>query len=304
MSKPPSGGMPEVCLQPDFEAIPASLRAERAWIGWKFEIVKNRRTKVPYSTSGRLAKSDDPMTWRSFERVRQYFSAGGWDGIGLMRSGRHLFLDLDGCLDPFGEWKAWDYPGPSPRAIVEELSPWAWAEFSPSGTGIHLILDASLPPGRRQFDFAAHTGVAFYDSHRFFALTGRTLFASAPQPGAAPAAVVEKLWRSFQPVAEKPHFAPRTDANGPKRTRTDLGPLDLDGLFRYPDFAQLFGGSWEGRYPSQSEAELAFFNMLAVRGFSPEAAEGIYLRSGLKREKWLRPGYARRTLKKAFEARA
>ena len=289
------GTAPPASLQPVYDSIPGRLRRECAWVIWRWELVRGRWSKVPYQARShrQKARSDDPSTWRSYERAFTSWTEKQGDGIGLMRSGRRLFVDLDGCLDEHGGWREWKFPGPVPEAIVAALSRWAWAELSPSGRGVHLIADAGLPPGPRQFDFADHTGVAFYDGPRFFALTGRTLFASAPEPEAVPGEVIGRIWRAF--LATRKKTAARRPQPVPVRPRADF-----ERLLNFPEMAALWRGDWENGYGSRSEADLAFLSKLARHGFSLEEAEHLYTLSGLMRDKWLRASYAQRTLEKAF----
>ncbi|EPC7956108.1 phage/plasmid primase, P4 family, partial [Listeria monocytogenes] len=52
-------------------------------------------------------------------------------------------------------------------------------------------------------------------------------------------------------------------------------------------FKTLYDGLWDGLYPSQSEADLAFANMLAFwTGCNAEKMDEIFRSSGLYRTKW------------------
>ena len=70
-------------------------------------------------------------------------------------------------------------------------------------------------------------------------------------------------------------------------------------------FSELYAGSWQGRYGSQSEADMAFCSMLAFwfqRDF--DKMDAVFRKSGLMREKWDRKQsgstYGALTLKKAI----
>jgi primase-polymerase (primpol)-like protein len=55
-----------------FDRIPSELTGLRRFVGWRWELVDGRWTKVPYIATDpeRHAKSNDPGTWRSFLEAR------------------------------------------------------------------------------------------------------------------------------------------------------------------------------------------------------------------------------------------
>jgi putative DNA primase/helicase len=64
------------------------------------------------------------------------------DGIGFVFTESDPFcgVDLDACVDPkTGEIASWA------SEIVRELN--SYTAFSPSGTGLHVLLRAEFPPG-------------------------------------------------------------------------------------------------------------------------------------------------------------
>ena len=56
--------------------------------------------------------------------------------------------------------------------IVRELD--SYTEFSPSGTGLHVLLRAKLPPGGNR-----RGRIEIYDRGRFFTVTGRRLHSAS-----------------------------------------------------------------------------------------------------------------------------
>jgi len=86
----------------------------------------------------------------------------------------------------------------------------------------------------------------------------------------------------------------------------DLGDRELldraFGARNGNDFHKLYDGHWEGDYPSQSEADLAFCCIAAYwTGRDPERINSWLRSSGLYREKWDRADYRERTIAKAIE---
>jgi putative DNA primase/helicase len=147
-------------------AIPAELKGFRSWVCWRYEQRdgKPKPDKVPYTPGvGRRASTTDMRTWRSFPEALEAFGEDGYDGIGFVFSSGDPFagIDLDGCRDPeTGEVEPWA------EKIVEQAD--GYAEASPSGTGVHVILRGKAPNKKRG-------RVECYGSGRFFTMTGRAL---------------------------------------------------------------------------------------------------------------------------------
>jgi len=88
---------------------------------------------------------------------------GDFDGIGFVFSSGDPYcgIDLDGCSNPeTGELAKWA------KEIVDDLD--GYAEVSPSGRGVHVIMRGKSPSRRRG-------QIEIYSSERFFTMTGRVL---------------------------------------------------------------------------------------------------------------------------------
>jgi primase-polymerase (primpol)-like protein len=160
-----------------YSKIPAVLREREQWVVWRYEQRNDRNgrpkeTKVPYQSAdpSMNAKSDEPATWGTFEQSAS--AAKAFDGIGFVFAADDPFcgVDLDDCRDPItGEVHraaAW---------IVLRLD--SYAEISPSGAGVHVIVSASLAAltgGRGRSTKKTPWGGKFevYDRGRFFTMTG------------------------------------------------------------------------------------------------------------------------------------
>jgi len=267
-----------------------SIRDFRQWICWRVEPRDGKPTKVPYSPiSGGRARSDDPETWNTFAEARRAIGEAGYDGIGFVFTTSDPFcgVDLDGCLDPeTGEIEPWA------TEILEDLD--SYTEVSPSGRGLHVIVEARLPEGGNR-----KGGIELYDHGRFFTMTGDHL------PGTVRGiqlrqAQVEKLHARLFPPREKPSPSQSTTPND--------GLDDAEVLRRAMSarsgerFARLWTGDRAG-YPSDSEADLALCSMLAFWiGPDEDRIASLVARSGLAREKWNREDYRRRTISRAIES--
>ncbi len=155
-----SGGAPEEM----FDNIPEEMRRRAQWVTWRLEERAGKATKVPYIAGGvGKASSTDLTTWRTFKEAVEDVKRGRRDGVGFVFSSGDPFagVDLDKCRDPeTGELEEWA------AAIVKELG--GYAEASPSGTGVHVIVRGKAPNKKRG-------QVEAYSSGRFFTMTGRAL---------------------------------------------------------------------------------------------------------------------------------
>jgi putative DNA primase/helicase len=146
------------------ENIPEEMRQYRQWVVWKLEERDGDLTKMPYIAGGvGKAKSTDSLTWRSFEEAVQAFKTGRYSGIGFVFSTGDPFagVDLDHCRDPeTGEVEEWA------EKIIKAFG--GYAEVSPSGTGVHIIVRGKAPNKKRG-------QVEAYSSERYFTMTGQTL---------------------------------------------------------------------------------------------------------------------------------
>ena len=146
------------------ENIPEPMKTYRHWVCWRLEERAGEQTKVPYDpTTGRRASSTDSRTWRSFEEAVAALEAGAYNGLGFMFSSGDPFtgIDLDKCRDPeTGELEPWA------AALVAKSG--GYAEVSPSGTGVHIIVRGKAPNKKRG-------RVECYSERRFFTMTGRAL---------------------------------------------------------------------------------------------------------------------------------
>jgi putative DNA primase/helicase len=148
------------------------LRGLRQWVVWREEQRNgDKPTKIPYTIGGRHASTKDPDTWTTYNAARQ---AKGFDGVGFVFTAAdpYVGLDLDGCLDNQGELKPWARP------IVKRFRG-TYAEFSPSGRGLHIICKGTLSGGKGRQIAVGGGRVELYADRRFFTVTGK-VFREAP----------------------------------------------------------------------------------------------------------------------------
>lgn len=144
--------------------IPEELRRRHQWIVWKHEERHGKATKVPYIASGvGKASSTDSETWRTFEEAVQALRSGRYTGLGYVFSSGDPYagVDLDDCRDPkTGELEEWA------AEIVGDLN--GYAEASPSGRGVHVVVRGKAPNKKRG-------KIEAYSSERYFTFSGQVL---------------------------------------------------------------------------------------------------------------------------------
>jgi hypothetical protein len=270
-----------------------SVKDLKQWVCWRSEARERdgRLTKVPYSPrSGSRARSDDPGTWGTLAEAEEAAGKQRHDGIGFVFTAHDPFcgVDLDSCVDPeTGEI------GPWAKEILGELD--SYAEFSPSGRGLHIIVQAKLPPGGNR-----RGRVEMYDRGRFFTVTRRHL-PGTPRRIEERQEEVEALHaRLFSPQEQEEELLSK-DATGPEAGLSDAEILRRATSARSgARFAALWTGDRSG-YASDSEADLALCSMIAFwTGPDEERIASLFARSGLNREKWKREDYRRRTISRAL----
>lgn len=232
---------------------PADLLVFRNWCVWDVKEVGGRETKLPYNPRTlRLAKSNDPSTWCSFEEAARAVEGGAYKGVGFMLNGSpYVCVDLDDCLDG-GEREAWA------RGIVAALG--SYTEVSQSRKGLHIFGRANVERDRRS------DRIEVYGNNRFIAMTGNIYEGHGelkPMQGA-----LDALMASEFPAKEKPATS-KTPATSPQ-VGTRQNPPRVEqviGRLRHgksaAQFAEMFDQGVTNRYPSQSEADLALMNMIA-----------------------------------------
>lgn len=267
-----------------YDNIPHEMRTFKQWCCWQLVPTDSGKpTKLPYDPKqNKLASVTDPSTWGTFEQAVAAKNFYNYSGIGfvLTRNDPYAFIDLD---DTNGDSEALQRQ----QLIFNEFD--SYAERSPSGRGLHIIIRASLPSGRKR------SYVELYSADRYMTMTG-DVYRDAPiNPHQEKASL---LWEQMKGsvnnqlydgtaavkeddaiVIQRAHFA----ANGEK-------------------FGKLYAGDWQSYYSSQSEADFALVDMVAFYTQNKEQIVRIFRSSGLgKRDKAQRDQYIEYMLNKCFD---
>jgi len=164
---------------PIIEDILAPLAERPQWVNWRREMRDDKSTKVPYTPgTNRRASTTDLMTWGTLSEALLAYATGEppYDGIGFAFSSAdpYVGIDLDDCRNP-------------ETAVI---SPWAqkiisrvqegYVEASPSGKGVHIIVQGTVRDGGRSRRKVRERGevvgeIEMYSRERFFTITGEVL---------------------------------------------------------------------------------------------------------------------------------
>jgi len=149
-------------MEVDADSIPAELHDLRRWVVWRWQWKEKagKYDKPPKQLDGRDAKSNDASTWCSLGEALQ---ADGFDGVGfVLTDSDYVGVDLDDCRD-----SATGVIHEPHASVIHTLD--SYAEVSPSGRGVKLLVRGKLPPKCRK---ANHDdGFEVYDK-QYFTLTG------------------------------------------------------------------------------------------------------------------------------------
>jgi putative DNA primase/helicase len=257
------------------------LQARPQWVCWRKEEQREGTfTKVSYNArTGHRAASDNPATWASYGQAVQALRAGTYHGLGYMFRQDYTGIDLDHCVNPDGSTDAWA------QAYLERLR--SYAEYSPSTTGIHILVRGAIPRGtRRRIPDAPHpeAAIEMYCEKRYFTVTGQHL-AGTPTTIETCADL-----QAIHAELTLPKPAPQ-----PERCEQPEEFSDSALLERAMNASNgaTFRALWDGAttsYVSQSEAELALCNLLAFwTGKDASRMDRLFRHSALYRQKWDQP---------------
>jgi putative DNA primase/helicase len=251
----------------NFDKIPQELKDLEQWVCWKGIInEKGKISKIPVNPrTGGGAMSNNPATWSDFETAVKAAEAHKYSGVGFMFDEGYFGVDLDDAEENLK------------NEFISKLQ--SYTEVSVSGKGIHIICRGKLPDGSRR-----KGKIEMYDTRRFFVMTGNTIGEFQVRDGTE---TIKELHDKY--IADK---EPIKYVVNVKQTSTEITD---DEVIRKASnskngnlFTLLLQGNWEGlSYQSQSEADMAFSNMLAFwTRKNKTQMDRIVRMSGLYREKW------------------
>src|SRR5215211_5088668 len=272
--------------------LPDELRAQEQFVCWREEARDGDPTKVPYSVAGGKASTTNPKTWAPLDAALSHAEEHGMAGVGFVftRDDPFAGIDIDKCRNAAtGEIEPWA------RKIVAALN--SYTEVSPSGTGLHIFVKATLPgPNNRKGP------LEMYESGRYFTLTGNRLSGTLAEIQERQE-VLERLYRH---VFKDEKTA--GEVNGHKARPMDVGDDELLELAMQAKNGLKFSRLWRGNTSEyagdESRADLALCSLLAFwTDGDTERMDRLFRQSRLMREKWNRHDYRERTFNKVLEGR-
>jgi putative DNA primase/helicase len=270
-------------------SIPQELKDYPNWTLWRIEPPEKegaKPRKVPYQVNGKEAKSNDPNTWTTFDAVVKAMDTGKYDGVGF-QFGNSPFCgyDHDNCVIDGAVT-------PEAYEVIQKLN--SYTELSQSGTGIHIIIEASKIGEKCK---NTSTGQEMYDTGRGFWITGKRV-EGTPATVEKRQAECESLYRKMFPKKESPQQQIR------KASQLQLSDSEIiDKALKAKngdDFRRLYNGDISGNNNDHSSADLAFCDTLAFYTKDFDTIDRIFKSSGLYRDKWDRQDYKTRTIQKAI----
>lgn len=267
---------------------PNNLKELPVWILWKLEPdEKGRLTKVPYSANyNGKASSTDSSTWTSFEKAIAKYETqrDEYNGVGIVVSEKYriVFIDIDHCIhDGTLDSRAND--------ILGAFNGITFAEYSQSGTGIHILALGEAP---RSFKNST-LNVEMYVNSRFCAMTGNAVHACEMSECQD---AISYVFEKYQ-TRSKPKYEHAVNNSGLKLSDNHI----IQKASENSKFSALYAGNWEGLgYKSHSEADSALCSILAFWTDADIASiDRIFRSSGLYRAKWEREDYRIQTITNA-----
>lgn len=150
----------------DISAIPAELAGRRQWLVWKFEPGEKKPQKMPYYASGRRRTgkqgSDQDRSQLVSLAEAHARCESGYSGIGFafLPGDGLIGVDIDGCISETGD------VAPRAAAIISACA--SYTEYSPSGTGVHIIV-----AGETKTFKSDDIGLEVFCSSQFFTFTAK-----------------------------------------------------------------------------------------------------------------------------------
>jgi hypothetical protein len=281
----------------NFWNIPAEMRSYANFICWRYEWREGstKPTKVPYDPkTGEKCDVKDEAQHGTFQQAIQAHAFQKYDGIGFCFTPNNPYsgIDLDDPrqVNEHGKSKFRD-PDIQQRiqnGIYERFV--SYAELSPSGVGLHIIVKGKIPGGVRR------SSIEIYSEARYFTMTGNTV---RDVPPAECQELLSALYAEMRENENEQVYDPGTFAF----TVSDEELLEratnaANGAF----FTDLWEGRWQDHYTSQSEADFALIDILAFYTDNKFQVINLFRKSGLgQRDKANRDSYVSPMVNKSFD---
>lgn len=288
----------------NFQDIPYELQKLRQWVLWSYEERPDKKnggtklTKVPKQVDGNNASPTYKGTWSSFSAAKHVMQEYGFNGIGFVFTAEDDFIgvDIDACVDDKGNISEFA------KKVIDALD--SYTEFSPSGKGVHIIIQGALPEGFKKGMRNDELGIEIYSEGRYFTFTGDKENGNnvVIERTEELAELVAELF-DFEEAADDVDFEVDKDAEYDENSLTGI----WNKMFKSKngeDIKRMFNGEWIVNN-DHSATDQSLCNHLAFwcdKNYS--LMDHMFRQSDLMREKWDEKRgsetYGEITLKKAI----
>ncbi len=273
-------------------AVPAELRALKNWVLWKYVKVEgtDKLTKVPYQINGNKASVTDESHWSHFNDCINAIALGSYDGLGFVFSNTKFSgIDLDDCSVLVDGSPNPNYQLDLDRQIKISQSFDSYSEVSPSGKGLHIIVEGSVPAGRRR------NKIEIYSDGRFFTMTGNV---HNNKPISNQQELLTSLWEQMGNPVSASAFKGDEHEKEPDEAIIRKATDAVNG----DKFKQLYSGDWQNLYTSQSEADFAIIDIISFYTQNKNQIARIFSSSQLgRRDKAKRKDYVNGMIQRSFD---
>lgn len=194
-----------------YEDIPQSLRARQQWLLWRFEKNAGKKPrKMPYYRAGHRrvgtqGSDDDRAKLCTLDQALAAMAPRKMDGIGFafLPGDGLIGIDIDHAID-----KETGEISERARKIIESCS--SYTEYSPSGTGVHIIV-----AGESETFKSDAAGVEVFCGRQYFTFTGKRYSDTPDEVQPIDARVLHRLRLTVDQAKGKTHLAPVAGRKGP-----------------------------------------------------------------------------------------
>lgn len=293
----------------DYKHIPESLKNIPNWVCW----FKNEKGKIPINAKTlKLAKVNDETTYSSFDVALATYekfknnSEHKLEGLGFVFRKENNIIGID--IDYKEKYKdTFENVKNDILKIVLKNNSQCYIEKSQSGKGIHILLCGSLTKDNDVFTYKNRKdNLEIYEDVRFFALTGDVvendthIIFNNLDLSIDNSLIIKEIQDKYFSEKKENKFsfvfknvdvesAKINTSNNNNSTTSSISDI-LNKIKQSKQgslFDSLFYGNWQGRYDSQSSADLAFCTILAF-WFNKDVykIDYVFRTSNLFREKW------------------
>ena len=285
------------------------FKSEKRWVNWRFEMVKGKRTKVPYSVAGFKASSVNSKTWSTYDQVKAVS-----ENVGIIFTPAQDVLGvdvdhvlIDGKLDNNHEHKE--------KIADFILEAETYCEISPGGDGLHFFFSITDAP--LVLDANRHDPFEAYTSGRYFTVTEKIYGTTARDVRQITSAEALRLleilgypWKKEQKeilVSPEPGRDIETskEDNRIPVALTDASLLNKMFASKTGDkIKALYDGDLSAHDNNNSQADMSLCSSLAFwTGKDPQQMERLWLASplGAREKTQKRADYRTRTINAAID---